>query len=425
MKAWLKFAIAGAAFVGGLAGGYAWKDVSAGNAPDMTAFPAALRGEPRVTEELAPTKVVAEAMSAIDSVFYGTPGRQDLTYDAVAGMLASLEDPHTMLMEPALAERFQEKSVGHYVGIGAELSRDPLGARIKRVFKSSPAQAAGLKPNDVVTQVDGKSVVGEDLLEVSESIRGASGTYVRLGVYRENANKPLKFTVRRRAVDIQDVYGVVLQGDLTKGRSNIGYLEVRSFSENIISQFDEELAALESKGIRGLIIDMRGNPGGLLSAAVDMCSRFLDGKPITTMKMRNMEAEQFVSPSGWAEGRNYPLVVLVDENSASAAEIFTGAIKDYHRGTIIGKRTYGKGSVQRMLGMADGSQIKLTIARYYLPNGESIQRRESEDGEFISGGIDPDIVVEKDRLAVNGDLKTDNQLRRGVAEIYRKLRSSR
>jgi carboxyl-terminal processing protease len=205
------------------------------------------------------------------------------------------------------------------------------------------------------------------------------------------------------------------------GKPKIGYLEVRSFSETIMSQFDEELSALESQGIKALIVDLRGNPGGLLSAAVDMSARFLDGKEITSMKMRNGEPETFVAPSGWADGRNYPLVVLVDENSASASEIFTGAIRDYHRGTIVGKRTYGKGSVQRMLSMADGSQVKLTIARYYLPSGQSIQRRETDEGEYISGGIKPDIEVEKDRLAVNGDLATDNQLREGVTTLLKKL----
>lgn len=417
----IKTLIACGAFVFGIVGGYAWKDVSSGTAPNLVGLSAAVRGERLPSADLSPTRSVAEAMSAIDSVFYGTATRQDLTYDAVAGMLASLEDPHTMLMEPALAERFEEKNTGHYVGIGAELSRDPLGARIKRVFKKSPAQGVGLKPNDVVTHVDGRSVAGRDLLEVSESIRGEAGTWVKLSVFRELAGRPLGFRVKRRAVDIQDVYGSILKGDQTTGRPPIGYLEVRSFSETIMSQFDEELATLESRGIRGLIIDMRGNPGGLLSAAVDMSARFLDGKVITTMKMRGGEPEVFISPSGWSENRRYPLVVLVDENSASAAEIFTGAMKDYHRATVVGKRTYGKGSVQRMLPMADGSQIKLTIARYYLPSGESIQRRESDEGEFISGGIAPDIEVEKDRLAVSGDLTTDNQLRRGLAVIYGKL----
>ena len=421
MNAVFKSGIAVVAFVGGIVGGYSWRDISSGSAPDLSGIGAALKGEPKQTKDLSPTLTVADAMSVIDSVFYGSPKRQDLTYDAVAGMLASLEDPHTMLLEPDLAERFEEKSTGHYVGIGAELTRDPMGAKIKRVFKNSPAQAIGLKPNDIVTRVDGKSVVGKDLFEVSESIRGESGSTVRLSVFRENTSQPLTFRVRRRAVDIQDVYGTVLQAGAPSVNVPIGYLEVRSFSETIMSQFDEELASLESRGIKGLIIDMRGNPGGLLSAAVDMSARFIDGKEITRMKMRNGEPEVFVSPSGWADGRTYPLVVLVDENSASAAEIFTGAIKIYHRGTIVGKRTYGKGSVQRMLSMADGSQIKLTIARYYLPNGESIQRRETPEGEFISGGIEPDVEVEKDRLAVNGDPATDNQLRKAISIVSGKL----
>lgn len=418
MSPTIKLFVAIGAFAGGVVGGYAWKDVSAGTSPNLAGFGAAMRGEGLPSQDLSPTRSVAEAMSAIDSVFYGTATRQDLTYDAVAGMLASLEDPHTMLMEPALAERFEEKNTGHYVGIGAELSRDPLGAKIKRVFKNSPAQGVGLKPNDIVTHVGSRSVAGRDLLEVSESIRGESGTWVKLTVFRETAGEPLRFNVKRRAVDIQDVYSTVLGGE---GVARVGYLEVRSFSETIISQFDEELASLESKGIKGLIVDLRGNPGGLLSAAVEMSGRFLDGEVITSMKMRGGQPEQFESPSGWAEGRNYPIAILIDENSASAAEILAGAMKVYNRATLVGKRSYGKGSVQRMLGMADGSQIKLTIARYYLPNGESIQRRETEEGEFISGGINPDFVVEKDRLAINGDLNSDNQLRKALSIVRSKL----
>lgn len=421
MKTGLKLAIACLGFLVGIVGGYAWKDVSAGKGPDFSGMASAFTGQRPKTDHLSPTPVVSEAMAAIDSVFYGTPNRQNLTYDAVAGLLASLEDPHTMLMEPAVAERFEEKNTGHYVGIGAELLRDPLGARIKRVFKNSPAQRAGIQPNDIITQVNGETVVGKDLLDVSNSIRGESGTTVRLAIFREDAARPLNFTIQRRAVDIQDVYGHVLQGQLVAGKPKIGYLEVRSFSETIMSQFDEELSNLEAQGIKGLIVDLRGNPGGLLSAAVDMSARFIDGKVITTMKMRDGEPETFVSPSGWADGRNYPLVVLVDENSASASEIFTGAMRDYHRATIVGKRTYGKGSVQRMLSMADGSQIKLTIARYYLPSGQSIQRRETDDGKFISGGIVPDVEVDKDRLAVNGDLATDNQLRAAVTTLLKKL----
>ena len=135
MTSTIKLLVAVGAFIGGVVGGYAWKDLSSGASPNLAGLGAAVRGEPLPSAELSPTRSVAEAMSAIDSVFYGTATRQDLTYDAVAGMLASLEDPHTMLMEPALAERFEEKNTGHYVGIGAELSRDPLGARIKRVLR--------------------------------------------------------------------------------------------------------------------------------------------------------------------------------------------------------------------------------------------------------------------------------------------------
>ncbi|MGI8923259.1 MAG: S41 family peptidase [Fimbriimonadales bacterium] len=409
-------------FVVTLIAGFGWRDVAKGEAPRIEDLQTVLAGKPAGTKELQPTETFVQALANVDALHYGSENRQELTHSAVAGMLSALKDPHTILLEPEAAKQFQEKNHGQFVGIGAELTRDPLGAKVRRVFKNSPASRVGLKPNDIITKVHNSAVAGRDLLDVVDEIRGPSGTSVQLTVYRQDAEQPLTFEVERRQVQIQDVYGEVLSGPNSQGKPLIGKLEIRSFSETILAQFDEELADLESQGIRGLVIDVRGNPGGLLSAAVEMAARFLDNKVITSMKKRDGRPETFFSRSGLANGRTYPVAILIDQGSASASEILAGAMRDYQRAVLVGERSYGKGSVQVVKPLDDGAQLKLTIARYYLPNGESIQRKEAEDGEVLSGGITPDITVENGPRAVQGDMATDTQLRAAIKSLQSKLR---
>ena len=405
--------------------GFGWRDMSQGRAPSLNELPAAVFGTKPAPEELPPTRVFSDTLANIEKEYYGKVDKRQETYAGVAGMISALKDPHTMLLEPEMAKQFEERNHGEFVGIGAELAPDSptgsiltLGAKVKKVFRGSPALAVGLKANDLITKVNGHVIAGKYLQDVVHVIRGEAGTYVNLDVYREESvRNVLRFRTLRRQVQIQDVYGELLPTNPVIGR-----LEVRSYSETIISQFDQELQALEGQGIKGLIIDLRGNPGGLLGAAVEMASRFIDGKLITTMRKREGSPDVFISRRGFTDGRHYPVVILMDENSASAAEIFAGAMHDYQVATLVGEHSYGKGSVQVVRPLPDGAQVKLTIARYYLPHGETIQRKEDEEGKFLSGGLQPDIEVKKNTNDVPGDLKTDAQLRKARDVLLNKLK---
>ena len=422
MKTGTRLFEVGLAFAVCLAIGFGWSDLRKGEMPDFGELPSAIVGNQVLNRELPPTETFRQVLANIDALQYGSAKRQDLTHAAVDGMIGSLNDPHTMLLEVEAAQKFQEKNHGEFVGIGAELAPDQLGARVRRVFKNSPASEAGLRQNDIVTKVGAKSVSGRDLLEVVGDIRGPSGSTVKLTLLRAGVESPITLVVARRRVQIQDVYGEILQGPEVDGKAAIGKLEVRSFSEMIVAQFDDELSDLEAQGIKGLIIDLRGNPGGLMSAAVAMAGRFVDNRVIASMKERDGSPEVFRSHTGLAEGRTYPVVILIDGGTASAAEILAGSLHDYNRATLVGTRSYGKGSVQIVKPLEDGAQLKITIARYYLPNGESVQRKETEDGEFLSGGLKPDVEVKSPPNAVQGDLKTDAQLRKAAEIIYSKLR---
>ena len=404
---------------------YGWKDVANGKAPQIGTVTRALGiGSPAETA-VEPTKAFLQTIANIDAHFYGSIERKKLTYAGLEGAMDSLDDPYTVLMEPEEAQKFAERSTGQFQGtggIGAELTPDPLGARIRRVFRDSPAKAAGLKAEDVITKVNGVIVPGKVLDDVVKTIRGEVGTEVRLQIYRESEKTSLNFVVSRAVVKIQDVYGEILQGQSLVGKPKIGRLEVRSFSERIVEQFDQELDILDNAGIQGLIIDLRGNPGGLLNAAVQMASRYVDGKLICTMKRRGGDPEKYFAMQGVVRARDYPIIILIDENSASAAEIFAGALHDYKIADLVGKHTFGKGLVQTTKLLPDGAEVKITIGRYYLPNGESVQRIEGENGEYLDGGIKPDFTVEFKRGGVAGDPVKDTQLAASVERLLSKIK---
>ncbi|KAA0228500.1 MAG: S41 family peptidase [Armatimonadetes bacterium ATM1] len=411
----------------GLMVGYGWRDAVAGRLPQYATIPDAL-GLKTQQADLDPTRAFSRAIRAIDNGFYGKPDRERLTFAAVQGMLGALRDPYTVLMPPQEAERFDERNRGVFIGsggIGAELSKDPLGARVRRVFKNSPAATAGVKTEDVILKVNGVNIAGEDIEEIVKLIRGEPGSEVSLTMFREKTKETKTFRVVRAIVHIQDVYSEVITGVAGLDSEKVGRLEVRSFSETIVEQFDEELSALQEAGISGLIIDLRGNPGGLLRAAVEMAARFLDDRLIVSIRDRNGRSDDFYSPSGFALDHSYPIVLLIDENTASAAEIFAGAMRDYNAATLVGAHTYGKAVVQDVVDMPGGAQVKITVARYYLPSGASIQRVEDQDGNYVSGGIAPDITVEyKDGdTVVFGNPEKDPQLRRAVEHIVSQIRT--
>lgn len=334
----------------------------------------------------------------------------DLRYAGIGGMLASLGDPHTVFLPPRAAQDFSDETSAKFFGVGARLGPDPLGAKAAEVFEDGPAYRAGLRKGAIITSVDGKSVIGTEIDSIVRRIKGPEGTIVRVGVLQSGNSKPVTLVIRRGRITTPTVSSDVITG------TRIGYMAVSQFSEPTTMQFDRELAKLEGQGIRGLVIDLRGNPGGLLTTAADMLGRFVDDKPVVTMKFRNGTQEVQRSSAGQVHTFNYPIAVLIDEDSASAAEIFSGCLKDYGKATLVGSRSYGKASVQNVFPLIDNSSAKVTIAKYYLPSSGYIGRKLDEDGVMISGGLEPDVKVAltTDVLVTLGDPKTDNQLAKAI-----------
>ncbi len=360
---------------------------------------------------------VRENYGRIAADYERTVQGQDLRYASIGGMMASLGDPHTIFLPPKAAEAFNDETRANFFGVGARLGADPLGAKASDVFDDGPAYKAGLRKGNIITAVDGKSAVGVDVDKIVGMIKGPEGTTVRLGVIQEGKPKPVLLTIKRAKVITPTVTGDLIEGP------KIGYLTVSQFSEPTAMQFDRTLAKLESGGIRGLVIDLRGNPGGLLTTAADMVGRFVDDKPVVTMKFRDGNEEVQRSTHGRVHDFTYPVAVMIDGDSASAAEIFSGCMRDYGKATLVGTRSYGKASVQNVFPLVDNSSAKVTIAKYYLPRSGYIGRKVDDDGVKISGGLDPDVKVElrDDVLVTFGDPKTDNQLAKAIDVLKAKV----
>jgi carboxyl-terminal processing protease len=242
-------------------------------------------------------------------------------------------------------------------------------------------------------------------------IKGKENTIVRLKILRPNVEQPIEFAIKRQKVVPPSVESKVLKAQ------NTGYIRILNFSQEVPEQFDRELETVEAAGIKGLVIDLRGNPGGSLDAAIMILSRFIDNKLAVTLKFREEnQQETYETSKGDTHNFKYPITVLVDGESASAAEIMAGVLKDYNKATLIGERTYGKFSVQTVFNQIDGAGIKLTIAHYFLPKSGAKSRKVDEDGTYISGGLDPDIQVKVDeeKEYEPGNLERDNQLARAV-----------
>jgi carboxyl-terminal processing protease len=332
------------------------------------------------------------------------------------GLFASLGDPHTVFMEPQTAENFSIETKGNYAGIGSRLGPDPLGARVGTVFKNGPADRAGLKPGDVVTKVGNVDIAGMAVEEIVNLVRGQEGTSVTMTVLRKGEPQPLRLNIARAIVIVPTSEGRMIEG------TRIGYVTIDQFSGTTIDQFDTALFDVLQNQPEGIVIDVRNNPGGLLDTAVAMLSRFVEGKTVVTMGQKNGRRETSSTPRGNSLGYTGPIVVLTNSDSASAAEIFAGVLRDYKRATLVGEHTYGKASVQTVVLLKDMSTAKITVARYYLPSGEDISRKVDEDGTYVSGGIKPHVVVELDpnEPFMIGDPKLDPQLAKAIELIQQK-----
>lgn len=387
--------------------GYGYRDISNNRPVKFT----------RSEQEVSATQLFSSQFKHIESSFYKPVDPLKIKYAAMSGMMASLGDPHTTFMEPVIAKEFNSETQANFVGIGARLDDDPLGAKIVVVFEGSPAERAGVRAGDVVTAVDGKSVAGIPVETIVTKIRGEEGTKVKLTVLRNGSASPLILTATRATIITPTVEGSMIED------TKVGRIAISTFADPTTEQFDKELAKLESKGIKGLVIDLRGNGGGLLRTAIDLLSRFVEDKIALKMKARGGREEVAKTNVGYLHKFNYPIVVLVNEDSASASEIFAGCLRDYQIATLVGVHTYGKASVQDVRGLIDGSNAKYTIAKYYLPVTPDISRKVDADGQYLEGGLIPDVKVELDleNEVKFGDIKSDNQLAKAVEVVKSKM----
>jgi carboxyl-terminal processing protease len=388
--------------------GFAWRDIQVGKLPSRRAV-GSLTGV-QTTANLGPEQVFKQAYNQIRDSYYRPIKAEELKFAAMQGLMASLGDPHTMFLPPRAAEAFSEDTRANFSGIGARLQADPLGAVVVSVFEEGPANTAGMKAGDTIAAVDGKVVAGKAIDDIVSKIKGPEGTSVVLRLLRKGQNQPLELKIRRARVVTPTVESKYFES------SQVGYVAVAQFSEPTAQQFDRAIAKLEKHTLKGLVIDLRGNPGGLLETAAEMLSRFGENKVVVKMRERGGQEEVVRTFSGFLHDFNYPIAVLINEDSASAAEIFSGCLRDYGKAKLIGQHSYGKASVQNVFQLVDRSSAKVTIAKYFLPSSGFIGRKVDEDGVYISGGLLPDIDVplDMDKDPQAGDPKSDNQLARAI-----------
>ena len=334
-----------------------------------------------------------EAWKLVQQEYYGEiPSLQTIAYGAIRGALQTLGDPYTSFIEPKIARILQEDASGQFEGIGAlvRMNRDNK-LEIVRTFEGSPAQRAGLRAGDMVIKVNGQSIVGYSIYEAIALIRGPAGTSVTLTVERPGEREPFEVTVTRARITIPVVEARMLP-------QGVAYIQLFDFSAQATRQLQEQLKALLAQNPRGLILDLRDNPGGFLDQAIQVADLFLDEGVVAYERTRDGEERVFRSKSG-DPGEKIPMVVLVNAGSASASEIVAGALQDRGRARLVGERTFGKGSVQLSHTLSDGSELRVTIARWFTPKNRAIHGQ----------GLNPDIEVRVDpnQPAGGGDLQLE------------------
>lgn len=291
------------------------------------------------------------------------------------GLVAASGDPYTEYMPVSEAKEFHEQLDGSFEGIGAELGKDKDAVIIVAPIANMPAEKAGLRPRDIISKIDGKSAIGLSVEEAKNKIRGPKGTQVKLAIIR--GQEELNFTITRATINIPSVESKMLDG-------NVGYLKISRFSDDTAALSQAAAQKFKQDGAQSVILDLRGNPGGYLEAAVDVSSLWLNNKTVLQERRGGVVEKTFKS-RGTATLAGVPTIVLIDEGSASASEITAGALRDNNAATLLGAKSFGKGSVQEPEELGDGSLLKITIARWYTPNGKNIDKE----------GINPDQKVER------------------------------
>lgn len=347
---------------------------------------------------------VSEISQYMDLYYYEDYDVEEVRNGILHGFVDGLGDPYSVYYTKEEYEEMNIQTTGTYYGIGAGLRQDPktMEVTVSKVYSGTPAEEAGLLKDDVILYVDDIDATSMELSKLVQNIRGEEGTKVHLKIYRDATKETLEFDVERRNVELPSVEGKLLE-------DGIGYIQISEFQTNTAAQFDTQLKALMQQGATGFVVDLRDNPGGLLSAVTEILDELLPEGLIVYTEDKYGKREEFKSDE---QSIDLPMVVLVNGNSASASEIFAGAVKDHGYAKIIGTTTYGKGIVQKILKLSDDDALKMTIAKYYTPNGN-----------YIHGvGIEPDIEIEYE-VPEDGvyNQETDNQLKRAVEVLKEEL----
>ncbi len=346
---------------------------------------------------------LARMRSIIDTSYLYEVDDEDLRQGVYTGYIEGLDDPYSVYYDEEATQSLMENTAGEYVGIGAVLSQNVETGiiTILRVYPDSPAEEGGMKEGDILYKVGDEEVTGEDLSEVVTRIKGEKGTEVELTVYRDEGYDEVTLTMVRDTVQAITV-------DYEMMEDGIGYLALSEFDTVSYEQYQEALDALDAEGMQGLIVDLRNNPGGNLSTVCEIVDLMIPKGLIVYTEDKYGNRQEYSSDGNHQFTK--PLVVLVNGNSASASEIYAGAVQDYGTGTIVGTQTYGKGVVQQLFDLGDGTSMKLTVSEYYTPNGRNIQ----------DVGITPDVEVEYE--ADENDPEADNQLDKAVSVLQEMIK---
>jgi carboxyl-terminal processing protease len=350
-------------------------------------------------------ELLFQVRDALLTKYDGEIDDNDLLEAAIKGMTQSLNDPYTVFMNSDEYTSFVEQSEGHFVGIGAQLGIKDDKVTVVAPLEGSPAEKAGLKAGDVILKVDGTEITEPNVEKTISMIKGEQGEPVTLTISREGSEYQ-DITIVRDVVKVVSVKGELIDG-------NIGYIQISSFDEDVAENFKEKIVELKNQGMEGMILDLRGNPGGYLTEAVKVASQFIPKGEIVTYTIDKYGNKQ-ESKSVGGEAEGMPLVILIDGGSASASEVVTGALRDYEAGTIVGTTSFGKGVVQQLIEFSDGSGgLKVTTSKYYTPNGENIHKI----------GIEPDIEVEiPDEISQQEyDRSIDPQFNKALEVIKEKI----
>ena len=340
-----------------------------------------------------------EVLEKINKEYVDEINQSESMDSAINGLLQSL-DPYSAYMSPELFKEMQTDTRGEFGGLGIEIGMEAGVVKVISPIDDTPASEAGIKAGDYIVKIGKEQVQGKSLMEAVKLMRGPVGTSIDLTVRRKNIKKPIEFKIARKIIEVKSVNSEIISEE-----KNIGYIRLKSFNENSDKQFLKSIKNIEkNKKVKGYVLDLRNNPGGLLTQAINITDFFLEeGEIVSTKGRKLIESRKFFARKG-DEIKGKPIIVLINNGSASASEIFAGALKDHKRAIILGESSYGKGSVQSVIPLRNGGGMRLTISKYYLPSGKSISEV----------GVTPDILVEEKGEDFQIKSEKDNQLNYAV-----------